>query len=84
LLPLAAIKLTIDTYGRFNVMKFPLTFDNWDTEVGNWSLMAGVEMYIFNFIFGLVICLLSSILTNMAKGCGKSCLTRSVKFENTN
>ena len=82
--PLTAIKNTVDTYAFFHTMKFPMTFDNWDTKRFNWSLNAGVNAFIYNFVFYLLVGIVLELLFNAQEYFGNSCLKRKVSFENTN
>ena len=78
------MKLTIDTYGMFNLMKFPLTFDNWDSRVGNWSMQDAAFQHVFNFFFYLILNIVIDILTNFDSYFNRCCRKRNVSFENTN
>ena len=82
--PLTAIKNTVDTYAFFHTMEFPMTFDNWDTKRFNWSLNAGVNAFIYNFVFYLLVGIVLELLFNAQEYFGNSCLKRKVSFENTN
>ena len=53
--PLTAIKNTIDTYSKFHTMKFPMTWESWDTRRDGWSLKLGLNEFISNFIIYLAI-----------------------------
>ena len=68
----------------FNLMKYPLSFDNWDSRVQNWSMRDGAYQHVFNFFLWTILGLLLDLIVNFNHYSTKFCRMRSVVFENTN
>ena len=82
--PLAAIKHTIDTYGQFFLLDWPMTFDNYHEEKNNWSLKLGLEQFIKNTIVYILIGVGLDLLMNLYNIIEYLFLMRKVVFDNCN
>ena len=82
--PLTAMKMTIENYSKFNLNKYPLTFDNWHERLENWSMKDAFNQHVFNIIFYMIFGLIFDVIVNFNQYFTKFCRMRSVVFENTN
>ena len=84
LAPLAAIKMTMDTLGRFHYMFWAMNFDNWHLIKLGWSLRTGVQMFVVNLIIWAFIGIFLDILFTTPCQCLSKRKKMKVTIENSN